>query len=461
MKTMIGLPLFLFGLTLLVLTVLVDNVRQNQPQVWMFFNNDGNFYRMRPDGTHRTLLHKGLVGPLTWSPDKRTFIATAQQQPGVRFRHLYRFEHMGQKSQPIIEKAYRSFLVRRSPRNQGFIFMAISQDSLRNIHTPSKLFFMTRHARDVRDITPPQSNLRFGGWTPDGEWIIFSGLYAGTDGVFRVRLDGSDFGVLISTSGPTRIIDLSADGEWIVYLVRDAQNDQQLFRVPTDGGQSQQLSDGRDYIDTAWLSPDGQWIIFQDSSGSNITLNRIRLDGTGEIFVAENAVSILDFSSDSEMIYYLVLNGNVPNLYWANVQNPQESGLIGEDVSWNINWSPNRRYFAYIRTTDVLMTYDTAHDTPHLIGILSIRHAPNAPIWSPDSQWVYFAQYSGDPHQNTLYRRRSDGSDQMPVMDVATDFEILGWSPVIDLDWNAQLLTIIGLVMIGGSLCAAYWSARS
>ena len=463
MRRVLVFALLINSIFLLLLVTIAQDVREQKPQSSMFFNNDGKFYRMRPDGIERTALLNGHVGRLTWSPDNRTFVATVQESPMVRFRRLFQFNHMGQIIRPITEDVYQYILVQRSPRNEEFIVVGNSSDISRNVYIPSKLFYVTQSGRDVREITPLQADPYTGEWTPDGEWIVVSGEYGGGWAVLRLRPDGTEFKMLGTGERNQAVVGFLEDGEWVVYLGLDATNITQIFRSSIEGGQRRQLTNGRGTVEAAQLSPDGQWIVYQTSEARQSGIYRIRPDGTDhDTIIAENAFSLLDFSVDGSLwFYYLARNGEVADLYRVELDDRdlQNMTRIAEGVSWHINWSPDQRWLAYIHANDVLRSYDTQTNTSYLIGIQSLQQFFYGQIWSPDNEWVYFVQHNGDEH--ILYRRRPDGRDHMSIMEVSADFEIVGWSPVIDLDWAAKLLAIFGLGAIGGSLCVGYWLSRS
>jgi len=119
--------------------------------------------------------------------------------------------------------------------------------------------------RDMQPMTPL--------WSPDGEKIAFAGSLGDEHELYVINSNGSN------GSDTTRITfnnsreDLhgwSPDGEWLVFSILDSESEQGLWLRNPNGVNLVQLTKGRD-TDAEW-SPDGNSIVFsrQEDDGSDI-----------------------------------------------------------------------------------------------------------------------------------------------------------------------------------------------
>lgn len=137
-------------------------------------------------------------------------------------------------------------------------------------------------------------------WSPDGEWIVFYGMYATpsdsvverdtwlgilrrapNQDIFLIRRDGTGLRQLTHDPYENYNPDWSPDGQRIVYSsVREAGTD--LFVVDTAGNDVRRLTDRPGFDSAADWSPDGTRIVFasdreegrgayvMDADGSNV-----------------------------------------------------------------------------------------------------------------------------------------------------------------------------------------------
>lgn len=82
-------------------------------------------------------------------------------------------------------------------------------------------------------------------------------------------------------------------------------------------------------------------------------------------------------------------------------------------------WSPNANQIFFISAYWNSITNSTSNETIYRIKAdasdveqLTDPQSPAfAPTWSPDSEWIAFISYSGDPTKRELYKMRADGKD--------------------------------------------------
>lgn len=102
------------------------------------------------------------------------------------------------------------------------------------------------------------------GWSPDGERLAYVGKRPQTEGTFQVftcRLDGSDETRITAEFDHCDGPDYTPDGAWI-WFNGERDGTVQLWRVPADGGEAEQMT-----FDTRvnWFphpSPDGRHVVY-------------------------------------------------------------------------------------------------------------------------------------------------------------------------------------------------------
>ncbi len=113
----------------------------------------------------------------------------------------------------------------------------------------------------------PQSPSYLHGWSPDGQWLVYTGGRKATEGgpekydIYKIPAGGGAEVRLTDSPGLSDGPEFSPDGQWI-YFNSSRSGLMQLWRMRPDGSGQEQVTDD------AWnnwfphLSPDGKWIVF-------------------------------------------------------------------------------------------------------------------------------------------------------------------------------------------------------
>jgi len=240
-------------------------------------------------------------------------------------------------------------------------------------HGPAGLFLLDLDSGQVTRLTPAEDqdnvNLPGAAWNGINGWIVFASDRAGSDDLWRIAPDGSDFSRTTSHRGPPWYIEpsWSPDGQWIVFEAdRGRPDDRQqgsIWKVRADGSDLTQLTNGpgggTDDRQPNW-SPAGDRILFQRRVPGSEDWNifTMTLDGSDLQQVTTDSSSDTDasWSPDGTCIVFSSDFGSleVPNIF-----------VIAVNGGYPIQ----------------ITFFDTNED--------------GAPSWSPDGQWIVFESHAG------------------------------------------------------------------
>jgi TolB protein len=99
------------------------------------------------------------------------------------------------------------------------------------------------------------------GWSPDGKFLVYTGLRGGQYDIYRIPVDGGDEIQLTNTPGLDDGPEYTPDGRYIYFnSVRSGR--MQIWRMKLDGSQQEQLTDDEYNNWFPHISPDGKWVVF-------------------------------------------------------------------------------------------------------------------------------------------------------------------------------------------------------
>ncbi len=204
-------------------------------------------------------------------------------------------------------------------------------------------------------------------WSPDREWIAFSGTY--TERIALIRPDGSDLHWLPATTRNGQP-SFSPDGTRLVFV---EGNCGQLATMNVDGsGLTQLLADARCQTSPDW-SPDGTAIVFEMAS----RIFRINVDGTNLTQLLEHGTEP-SWSPDGTKILF-TRDGRIRTM------NSNGSGGVDLGTGEQPAWSPDG--------SSVVFAVNTIATGSHLhlmnadgsaVQILTTTYSyDRQPAWSP------------------------------------------------------------------------------
>jgi TolB protein len=99
------------------------------------------------------------------------------------------------------------------------------------------------------------------GWSPDGKFLVYTGLRNGDYDIYRIPIEGGKEEQLTTAPGLDDGPEYTPDGRYI-YFNSVRSGSMQIWRMQADGSQQEQLTDDEYNNWFPHISPDGKWVIF-------------------------------------------------------------------------------------------------------------------------------------------------------------------------------------------------------
>ncbi len=99
------------------------------------------------------------------------------------------------------------------------------------------------------------------GWSPDGKFLVYTGLRHGDYDIYRIPVEGGEETRLTTAVGLDDGPEYTPDGDYIYFnSVRSGR--MQIWRMKPDGSDQEQLTDDEYNNWFPHISPDGKWVVF-------------------------------------------------------------------------------------------------------------------------------------------------------------------------------------------------------
>lgn len=231
-------------------------------------------------------------------------------------------------------------------------------------------------------------------WSPDGKSIVFVMKTAGSDwNIYRARADGSEVRQL--TQGSAWDPAWSPDGKSIAF-VSTFEGKRQVSTMVTDGSDVRQLTMGPAEHFHPAFSPDGQRIAF--TLVENATSRIAVMDSSGKnsksVTPAEQRSRWPAWSPDGKRIAYYV-QGPTNEIWQIDVDTLERTKLFDSGISaTTLDWSA--KGIAFTRGAGKETGIDILNlGTHRLQRVLGADQTPAQPRWSPDGTQLLFSTDTG------------------------------------------------------------------
>ena len=311
---------------------------------------------------------------------------------------------------------------------------------------------MHKDANDPIQALQSQTPVQSVQVSPQGTYLTFLDLNQNNpNGIFyRIRRDGSDSTQIVEKGNVTipRIV-FSPDEQWLFYI---ADNDPDYEQCPYCRRIFSQnvTTDERTflgYIDDAanqyWITPNGDFAIFQSPSGLVIVAS----DGTQQVSLSGNLRHHPVFSSDGRSLIYFSDANQSRCLYRVSIVATPEPFLLACDIIdyyYSIDhdfvwYSHFRRYDAPLHTASSMQLPNSLLTLAEING--GLVQTFNIASWraydlSPNNDEILFQGLGAD-----LYIVRFDGSQLERLFTLnSSDYYLASWDE--SLAWSVDAKTI-------------------
>ena len=158
-------------------------------------------------------------------------------------------------------------------------------------------------------------NQKIGGWSPDGEWIVYFSAEKGTQGIRRRNINGVN--EIAVTTEPDSNPQWSPDGRFIAFNRLDETGAMSLFVTDIGGEKAVKLApDQFDKTQFEW-APDSKRIVFVGDSTGNPEIYTVEPDGDKLKQLTDNRVTDAapHWSKDGKFIIFISVGAGSFSLY--------------------------------------------------------------------------------------------------------------------------------------------------
>ena len=396
-----------------------------------------------PGGAPRTITNASMRG-LDWSPDG-TKIAF------VRDSDIYVISAAGTGLRRIAE-GYEAHALSWSPDGKwiayvcGNVLSLFGPNMFGNL-APSFIAIASADGGESRQLTDSRTTNTSPVWMPDSRSLLFLSNRGGSRDVFHVRLsdtaealaeprrittglnalsihlsrDGRQlayslflskanlWSLALPESGPVSPaeakpvttgaqsiegVSITRDGKWIAFDSNRSGN-QDIYRIPREGGQPEQLTtDPSDDFLPAW-SRDGHSIAFHSFRNGNRDIYVMSADGTGQQQVTSDPAQerYPQWSPDGRSLTFFSDKTRRQEIYTVTRENGgwgQPRQLTSSEGAQVPRWSPDGESIAYIDLVKGLSVISpTGRTLRHLVNVRP-PFDPKFVAWSGDSKTIYY-----------------------------------------------------------------------
>ncbi len=204
-----------------------------------------------PSGRRRIILRtKDVIEAPNWTRDGKALI----YNKGGR---LVRFDLASGATEPI-----DSGTVVRNNNDHVLSFdgsrLGISSHSELDGH--SRIYTLPAQGGQPKCITPAGPSYLHG-WSPDGKFLVYTGQRNGQFDIYRIPVEGGEEEQLTNTAGLEDGPEYSPDGRTI-YFNSVRSGGMQIWRMRADGSRQEQMTDDENNNWFPHISPDGRWVVF-------------------------------------------------------------------------------------------------------------------------------------------------------------------------------------------------------
>ena len=281
---------------------------------------------------------------------------------------------------------------------------------------------MSLQLQSVGAVTPSPDG-KLVAWT-QGRHVIESEKSETITQIWLSRSDGSNRFQLTRGEKSSQSPSFSPDSAW-VYFTSSRSGKNQVWRIPVDGGEAEQISDFKDGAGRYQLSPDGKSIAFtgHEAPADEEKNKKEKRDW-----------KIIDDKARNEALYVIPAEAD------SKGKRAHRKLFNNTYHVQSIDWSPDSRSIVFDHQPRPEADYWTKSDISEVevesgnVKVLAATGAAEgSPRYSPDGRWIAFIRTSDPPRwpgeeRIALYSRR-DGAIRNLAATYDENPSLVGWSP--------------------------------
>ncbi len=272
--------------------------------------------------------------------------------------------------------------------------------------------------------------------SPDGQRVAWTETWAEMDGeksewrtqVVIAAADGSARRALTRSDKSAGALQFCSGGEFL-YFLAERNGGKNLFRIPLDGGEAEQLTEWSGAIGSYAVSPDGKLVALAAAEKDEDFEKRKK---------AKDDWRVVNEKPRNHSLWLLTLDGKMP-------EKPKRLLAAGEHVS-GLAWSPDSKVVAierrprpeadFARLSDIVAV-TVATGEPSVIAASSATESD--PHYSPDGRFLAYLEHPGARVDGVRDRLRDLRTGETRLLAPTADQQpnIVDWSA----DSHALLFT--------------------
>jgi TolB protein len=216
-------------------------------------------------------------------------------------------------------------------------------------------------------------------------------------------------------------IGVHRDGKWLAYD-SNLNGNQDIYKIPVDGGEAEQLTDdpSDDFL-PAW-SPDGKEIAFYTWRKGNRDVCVMMADGSRFQQLTDDPAhdSFADWSPDgSELVFHSFRTGRGELFVVSRKSRDSDweapRQLTSNGASQPCKWSFDGRLIAYTNGEGLWIIPAEGGEPRRLVARDNAIHRPLFPLWSKDSRTLYYMAFDRQRHASIWSVSASEGNPRILV----------------------------------------------
>jgi eukaryotic-like serine/threonine-protein kinase len=298
--------------------------------------------------------------------------------------------------------------------------------SLFGNQSPSQIVTVRVSDGTVTSITDSLTVNQSPVWSPGRRWLYFVSNRFGPRDIFAVPMSGgtrTGAAIRLTTGLNAHTISLTPDGRRLAFSSLEIESNSWSIPIPsrppvTASGETQHTF-GLQLVETADISPDGRWLVYDSDVGGNADLYRMALpQGTPERLTTDSADDFFPkVSPDGREVAFHSWRGGSRDIYVL----PLDGGPI-QQVSSSprqeaiASWSPDGSRLAFCDfTREGGIWVATRVNGVWQAPVLRLDHGV-WPRWSPDGK---FLSFSSDLIRGSIWIMPADSGPPRLVADTS------------------------------------------